>query len=174
MLDPAIAYNRFRFLGREFLTWLWFKIETDPELGGGLGSEWETVRIGRRIVLEKGQKERISIRGDAPGLEEARLALRRGALVAELHLIMTSELRQWQMSLNGDGLHVSGLKISSRSEVPKEEIEVTERIHHLETVFRLLDTLYGDFIRLRTGDRWEQGEEMSIRRWITCSQPGTC
>ena len=30
MLDVAVAYNRFKFLGDEFLTWLWFIIEQDP------------------------------------------------------------------------------------------------------------------------------------------------
>ena len=29
MLDIAVAYNRYKFLGNEFLTWLWFMIETD-------------------------------------------------------------------------------------------------------------------------------------------------
>ena len=30
MLDIATAYNRYRFLGYEFLTWLWFAMENKP------------------------------------------------------------------------------------------------------------------------------------------------
>ena len=33
MLDVAVAYNRFKFLGEEFLTWLWFVIDQDPAPG---------------------------------------------------------------------------------------------------------------------------------------------
>ena len=32
MLDLAVAYNRYRFLGDEFLTWLWYTIENDPDV----------------------------------------------------------------------------------------------------------------------------------------------
>jgi len=31
MLDVSVAYNRYKFLGHEFLTWLWFMIETDKD-----------------------------------------------------------------------------------------------------------------------------------------------
>ena len=32
MLDIAVAYNRYAFLGYEFLTWLWFVVEKEPGL----------------------------------------------------------------------------------------------------------------------------------------------
>ena len=32
MLDVAVAYNRYQFLGEEFLTWLWYVIEKDQNL----------------------------------------------------------------------------------------------------------------------------------------------
>ena len=52
MLDVAVAYNRFRFLGDEFLTWLWFIIENDPGYLNNLSSEPFSLEIGNRIVLE--------------------------------------------------------------------------------------------------------------------------
>ena len=30
MLDISIAYNRYKYLGHEFLTWLWFIMENEP------------------------------------------------------------------------------------------------------------------------------------------------
>ncbi len=32
MLDVAVAYSRYQFLGEEFLTWLWFVIENNQDL----------------------------------------------------------------------------------------------------------------------------------------------
>ena len=32
MLDVSVSYNRYKFLGHEFLTWLWFLIEKDRKL----------------------------------------------------------------------------------------------------------------------------------------------
>lgn len=31
MLDVSVSYNRYKFLGYEFLTWLWFAIEKDQD-----------------------------------------------------------------------------------------------------------------------------------------------
>jgi hypothetical protein len=53
MLDVAVAYNRFKFLGDEFLTWLWFIIEQDPAILRSMDPDLTSFEIGNRIVLEK-------------------------------------------------------------------------------------------------------------------------
>jgi len=52
MLDVAVAYNRFKFLGDEFLTWLWFIIENDPKYLKKFSPDLLSLEIGNRIVLE--------------------------------------------------------------------------------------------------------------------------
>ena len=67
MLDIAVAYNRFKFLGDEFLTWLWFIIEQDPAVLRSADPDLTSFEIGNRIVLEKKRKktsERITIKGE--------------------------------------------------------------------------------------------------------------
>ena len=88
MLDIAVAFNRYRFLGNEFLTWLWFAIDTrgDDPLTSRLS-------LGNRMVLERRQSgnavESITIKGDDAGLEEAFMALKKGALVT-VNLVICS------------------------------------------------------------------------------------
>ena len=89
MLDVAVAYNRYKFIGEEFLTWLWYIIDTSQNRLKSIDEEFEALEIGNRIVLENRKKEsteRITIKGDGASLEEGILALKKGALVTELSL----------------------------------------------------------------------------------------
>ena len=64
MLDIAVAYNRYRFLGNEFLTWLWFSIENDMETLRKSDPDFLDLDVGNRMVLENrlaNGKENITI-----------------------------------------------------------------------------------------------------------------
>ena len=52
MLDLVVAYNRYRFLGDEFLTWLWYTIENDPSVLKSADSDCQSLEVGNRIVFE--------------------------------------------------------------------------------------------------------------------------
>ena len=93
MLDVAVAYNRYKFLGEEFLTWLWFVIEKDQKFIKDFDQDFVGLEVGNRVVFENRSKEsdeRITIKGDGGGLEEGILALKKGALVTELNMVYRS------------------------------------------------------------------------------------
>ena len=72
MLDVAVSYNRYKFLGYEFLTWLWFAMEKQPEALRETDPDLISLEVGNRIVLENHRnntKESITIKGDQAGLE---------------------------------------------------------------------------------------------------------
>ena len=78
MLDVAVAYNRYKFLGEEFLTWLGFVIEKDQKFIKDFDQDFVGLEVGNRIVFENRSKEsdeRITIKGDGASLEEGILAL---------------------------------------------------------------------------------------------------
>ena len=52
MLDVAVAYNRYKFLGEEFLTWIWYVIEKNQNLLKSFDPDFVALEIGNRIVLE--------------------------------------------------------------------------------------------------------------------------
>ena len=172
MLDVAVAYNRFKFLGEEFLTWLWFVIEQDPSVLKKLDPELTAVEIGHRIVLKKRHKkavERITIKGEDADLEEAKLALKKGAMVAEFNLIYRSAQQKWQFTLKGESLNLSSLKTppTAPPEGPDDlEALVLEKIFLYDKILQFLEKLYKHFIKLRISKNWQNRETALIRKWI--------
>ncbi|MBW1643644.1 MAG: hypothetical protein JRJ76_12465, partial [Deltaproteobacteria bacterium] len=118
MLDVAVSYNRFRFLGHEFLTWLWHTIENDLHLLKSLDDELTALEIGNRIVLENRRDEALEsiiIQGDEAGFEEGILALKKGAMVTELNLFYKAGDKKWQFTLKGESLSITNLKTPETS-----------------------------------------------------------
>ncbi|MGD8741753.1 MAG: hypothetical protein PVG34_15655 [Desulfobacterales bacterium] len=173
MLDVAVAYNRFKFLGDEFLTWLWFVIEQDPSVLRNADPDLTSFEIGNRIVLEKKYKkafERITIKGEDAGLEEAKVALKNGALVAELNLIYRSAQQKWQFTLKGESLNLSSLttpKIAPPENPDDVEASVLEKIFLYDKILQFLEKLYKTFIKLRTSNRWQSHEISLIKKWLS-------
>ena len=46
MLDVAVAYNRYKFIGEEFLTWLWFLIDTGQKRLKSIDNEIDGLEVG--------------------------------------------------------------------------------------------------------------------------------
>ena len=176
MLDVAVAYNRFKFLGEEFLTWLWFVIDQEPTILRKADPDLTILEIGNRIVLEKRDRktvERITIKGENAGLEEAMLALQKGALVAELNLICRSADQKWQFTLKGESLNLSSLKTPKITgpESP-EDLEgiVLEKIFLYDKILQFLEKLYKNFIKYRLSEHWQKRDVNLIKKWSR-SQP---
>ena len=177
MLDVAVSYNRYKFLGYEFLTWLWYVMENQPEILKQAAPDLVSLQVGNRIVLEKNRNntsESITIIGDQAGLEEGTLALRKGAVVTELNLVYRSGSHEWRFNVKGESLHLSGLKTPQTGPVEnKEDLDgaVLEKIFLHEKALSLTFNLYQIFIRLRLTPKWQGEIVPQIRSWIR-SQPG--
>jgi hypothetical protein len=172
MLEVSVAYNRYKFLGHEFLTWLWYIIEEEPERFSSLGGALTTIEVGNRIVLEnhqEGVRESITIRGDEARLEEGRVALRKGALVTEFNLVLKAEDQQWQFSLKGESLSFGSLRTPRVGAVESEDDvdgAVLEKVYLYEQAVAAMDNLFASFIRLRVSDSWESQVLPAIKTWI--------
>jgi hypothetical protein len=175
MLDLSTAYHRYRFLGDEFLTWLWFTIEKDPNLFTSVDADCAALEIGNRIVLENRKTksvERITIKGDDAGLEEGRLALRKGALVSEMAMVFKTGEYQWQFSIKGESLNVNSLRTPGPT-VPQgsEQIEpfLLERYEFINKIVVFIENTYKSFIRVRLSPQWLSKQVPSIRKWINAA-----
>jgi hypothetical protein len=172
MLDIAVAYNRYRFLGNEFLTWIWYIIENEDHIIGQCDKEALSLTVGNRMVLENrwaNGKETISIKGDAVGLEEGLLVLAKGGAVTEINLIYKSGPLQWQFSLKGESLNFSGIKLpeAGAAEQPEDlEGVVLEKLYLYEKPFQFIDALYRRFIVLRLSEEWEKIIS-AMKQWVT-------
>jgi hypothetical protein len=175
MLDVAVAYNRYKFIGDEFLTWLWFVIDQDPILFKDMDPDLTSLEIGNRIVLEKRKSksvERITIKGEDAHFEEGMLALKKGALVAELNLVYRVGEQKWQFTLKGESLNLSGFKTPKTSppESPDDlEGAILEKVFLYDKILQFLEKLYKHFIKLRTSNTWQSRVVPLIKTWMHSS-----
>jgi hypothetical protein len=175
MLDVAVAYNRFKFLGDEFLTWLWYVIEQDPAIFKGVDPDLTSFEIGNRIVLEKRKKEsveRISRKREDANFEEGMLAINKGALVAELNLVCRTIEEKWQFTLKGESLNISGFKTPKIAplESPDDlEGAILEKVFLYDKILQFLEKLYKHFIKLRTSNDWQNRVVPLIKKWMHSS-----
>jgi hypothetical protein len=172
MLDVALAYNKYKFIGEEFLTWLWYMIETSQNRLESFDDTFESLEVGHRMVLENRKKEsteRITIKGEGASLEEGILALKKGALVTELGLKYRSNKNEWKFSIKGESLNLSRL-ITPATPLPEtaDDLEgfVTEKTYLYEKLIKFIETAFYNFIKLRISDGWTKSERLRICQWI--------
>ena len=173
MLDIAVAYNRYRFIGYEFLTWLWFAIERNPTLLQSPSGDSGSLSLGNRIVLEnftRDKTESITIKGDDPNFDAALLSLKNGALVTEINLVFKSNEQEWRFTLKGESFSITNLKTPQRG--PVETLEdtegaVLEQAFLLEQLLQYQDVLFITFIHLRVSKEWEQTFIPELKKWVS-------
>jgi hypothetical protein len=172
MLDVAVAYNRYKFIGNEFLTWLWFTIETNQPFFKTVDETITSINLGNRMVLENNindASEIITIKGDDAGLEEGLLSLRKGAVVVEMNISYKAENQEWKFTLKGESLSFSGLKVPETGPVEsKDDIEglVLEKAYLYEKAINVVTNLFNSFLKLRSTDRWNQTTVPEIKNWL--------
>ena len=175
MLDIAIAYSRYRFLGNEYLTWLWFIIENEMAHLNQLDEDFTSLEIGNRMVLENRRGEgveTITIKGDEASLEEGLLALKKGALVSEVNLRYRCGDQTWQFNIKGESLNLSSLKPPETGKVEsKADIEgaVLEKIFLYDKVVEFVERSYQNFIKKRLSEDWQKKVVPQIAQWVSGS-----
>lgn len=169
MLDVSVSYNRFNFLGFEFLTWLWFLIDekkTDLNFAKG------TLSIGNKIVIENKQENRseiISIKGDNADFEEGFLALKKGAVVTEINLVYKEEQNKWMFTIKGENINIQNIKHPEIGNIEANEDTdgyVLEKIYHYNKIIEYINNIFLKFIKLRISNKWTDSTVPQIKRWI--------
>ncbi len=118
-----------RFVGREFLTWLWFESELfeatlSTKEHGSFGM-W----IERLIVLDAGKAEVTRIKGVTPSASrEAKEALLRGKLPQSAGLHVSMGERESSFTLKAESLGLSGLKLPAVLGAGDEEAAATQAL----------------------------------------------
>ena len=172
MLDVSVAYDRYKFLGNEFLTWLWFIMDADQTSIVKTNKDMVSLEMDNRIVLENSldnRVENIRIKGDDAGLEEAKLSLQKGGVVTELNFSLKTGEHEWKFNIKGEGLNISSLKSPETAKIEKkEDVEgaVLEKIYLYEKVVSLIENLYKQFIHIRISNKWNSETIPRIKKWI--------
>ncbi len=165
----AFALRDGSWLGRELLTWLWFRSESESEfdLGGGRRA---AVVVERAMQLDCDFKltGRTSIAAASPGAAPEALAAlcvgkqptRTGLIVADV-----SAGDEYALTLDAARYALSGLRLPEPTE-KEPHARREERYNHFATAARLIDDLVASWTRTRFAAQWIADLE-SLRRWAT-------
>ena len=161
------------FLGREFLTWLWFKSE---ERNGAVAlPNSGDVQIGflRRIVLESGRGEyceTVVCSGLHADLSEGREALRTGKKVREARIRMGVGNDEWEFTFKADGFLFQSMKMPTGFESADDEAEqegrLLDRVGSMDRVGTVMERLFLSFVELRCSGAWSSLEAPRMEKWI--------
>ncbi len=174
MRDLVELLYAYRFLGREFLAWLWFKSEVESD---GLikvkDQEPVIMAVGDKMVLETGDgeyRETLVLQGSHSEHQEARLGLMQGKLPEEMHLRLLRNQDEWQLNLKATTLEIKGLKSKSAAG-PQEDDEDQEafffdQMYQVEAVSEIIDGLFREFLQVRLSPAWDQEEMPRWQDWL--------
>lgn len=161
------------FLGREFLTWLWFKSE---ERGGNIlmpdGNDVE-VLFERRLVLESGDgdySETVVCQGLHADLKEGKAAIREGKKIKEARIRLTVAGERWEFTLKADSFYFQSMKLPQSIDQEEEsegaEGKTLERVYLVEKALNTVDRLFAMFLAKRLSPQWPSEEIPRMRKWL--------
>lgn len=164
-----------RFLGQEFLTWLWWKSE---ERGGVValpGSGDIVVVFEKHMLLEYGEgdsNESLICRGLQTELQEARTGLMMGKKLEQARIQIVQNDYEWNFTMAAALMEFRNVKLpktggeSGNDNNPEErEGMILERIFLFEELIQVVMNLFRLFLEVRVGGEWRE-ELQNIRAWV--------
>lgn len=155
------------FLGREFLTWLWFRSDESPIFEMKDGRKLEMEMLGP-IALEAnyGDARVTSLKGESPATSpESSTALLQGKKLSRARMRFSREAVDWTFTLDGATMNVSGLMVPRPGQLPFEEV-LEIRLDFMLDLEAILAELYGSFLQIRLDSGpWEK-ELKKIQEWV--------
>lgn len=163
----------FSFLGREFLTWLWFKSE---ERNGSIlipGTGDITVLFLHRLILESGEgdySETIMCKGFRADLKEGKTALREGKKIKEARIRLGIGSDDWEFTFKADAFLFQSMTLPAAPAYAEEdekdrEGRLLDRISMTERAVETMNKLFSLFLEKRTSPEWKSEEMPRIARW---------
>jgi hypothetical protein len=168
-MDLVDRIETTRFLGGEFVLWLWF---SQDSLGGlltlpSLGAV--EIVLGSQLMLADPltPPETVHVRGQDPcASSAAEQALHQGKLPRKVGLRLTFEQNDWVFTLDAATLGLSGVKLPALLSEGEEE-HFHERMRLFEQMHDLVRALYARFLAVRLSPAWDSAVAPSIRRWLS-------
>ena len=159
------------FLGRDFLTWLWFKSETNNgrfDLEAlGTAEVWFDGRVTLQPESDQ-DPEIITCIGANSRLSEARFALTKNKKVTQALVKLIMGDHEWTFALDSLWMNFKSLK-SPKVLFDKEDDPdglFYEKAFFMEQPIRAIDMIFASFIRLRTSPEWDAEELPALISWI--------
>lgn len=168
------------FIGREFLTWLWFAIERDQGL--------LTINVlGRNVNVEcwiddfmqfsssETRREESHLKGGKPAASpEAGMALATGKMLRQIRLgIRSFTGDEYFVGLRSDDLSPRNLALPKSEEKLSGVPALEFRMSKTRDFFQLFDGLFSRFMQERSQTTWQDLGLEEVRDWIRRRQPAS-
>lgn len=166
-MDLVDRIETTRFLGNEFLLWLWFAGDvTEGKIETTHGVVEVSLETQLKLTDPLSERESIVMRGDDPfGSAEADQALRSGKLPSKALLRVKHGEAEWLLTLDAPSLGLSGIKLPALLDQSTDD-PLFERMRLLEQIDELIHELYGTFLSVRLAPSWQQEMLPALRKWI--------
>lgn len=174
-MDLVDLIHEKRFLGQEFLAWLWYKSE---ERGGSVevpGRGDVLVVFEKHMLLEYGEgdaSEKVICRGLQTELREARAGLGLAKKPEQARIRLAWGDYEFSVTLAAAIFEFRNVRLpktagSEEDDGRAESLEgrILERIALFEQLTRLVDDLFRMYINVRASQLWNE-ELVKIRAWI--------
>ena len=159
-------------IGREFMTWLWFKSE---ERNGSIAlpnhNEIE-LHFLRRLVLESGDKENpetVTCSGINTDLKEGKEALRQGKKIKEGRIRLRIDADNWEFTFKADPFGFQSMKLPETLPMADEldtDGRILERIYLIEKAIKIMNDLFSIFLTIRRSPSWLDTEQPRMKIWL--------
>ncbi len=170
-MKPQELLERGRFLGEEFILWVWWRGLAD---GGASGEPGDSsacfVDDSVQLVNERGEVKELSLRkGNPAESREAFEALSRGMRPARAKLRILAGDLEWTLTLHAESLLAAALKLPpSQSKDPAGR--AGDRLFLLEEGLGHLERRFQAFLRSRVAD--PGGMEQALQAWLQAGLAG--
>lgn len=174
-MDLVDLLEEKRFLGQEFLTWLWFKSDERggtifvPDIGD------VQVVFEKHMLLEYGQgeaHETLICQGLQTELKEARTGLAMGKKLEQARILLAKDNYEYHLTLKASLFEFRSVKLPKTMAASEEgddpaavEGRLLDRIGLLEEAAGTVDELFRLFLKSRVSPDWDE-EVAKMRAWI--------
>lgn len=168
--DSVTLLDEKEFLGRDFLTWLWYKSEA---LAGQFPVDGNTVEVwpGNRIVLSsETNEEQVACKGENSEWSEAKRALAQGKKACAFNFKASYKDMDFAFTLDSRKFNLKGLKTPKADPAKAEELEglFFEKVFMYQEILGILDRLFVQFLEVHL-TQWPS-EWAAVQKWIEESQ----
>ena len=156
--------------GREFLTWLWFKAETQQgRLALATGQAVGVLVEGPLTFWHEGEGAYLSVlkKGMPEASMEAKTCLLSGKKLKEATITLAlDEQNQWKFGLEADELLIRNLKLPAGEGRLDAASRFQQRMEQMDSWREIFLDLFNAFLAVRVEPRKWQNTVADIREWV--------
>ncbi|MGL1862049.1 MAG: hypothetical protein OCC46_05940 [Pseudodesulfovibrio sp.] len=171
-MDLSLVERENTLLGQDFLTWLWYKTDSETILFALEDKRTFTLQMEQKLSVQGGEgetKSTATVSSPSGELTEAKTGLLHGKKVNKAQLLFSMDADDWLVQVNASDFGLSGLKTpkiaTKDDEGDDPDAKFLEKMFLVERCLEMFDIVFTQFLRLRMSKGWAE-ESAAVKLWI--------